>query len=150
MDGSFSFSGGVWMAWFIFWLAVMTLAALLVLPKIKKWKMQGSAVNVSYKDMWQKRVFRYSLPISVQEAVERLQNQLSCAGVAYAFDASLLQITLRSDLPDGTVPATFQRPFEGQEMIATRLSRTVNAGTIQLAMGEFWRIKLGASLIHCE
>lgn len=112
--------------------------------------MQGCAVNVSYREMWQKRVFRYSLPISVQEAAEGLNNQLGCADVAYAFDASLLQTTLRSDLPDSTVPATFQRPFGGPEMIATRLSRTMNAGTIQLVMDEFWRKKLGASLIHCE
>ena len=100
--------------------------------------------------MWKKRVFHYRLPISADEAVERLRNQLGCADVAYVFDAAQLQITLRSDIPDGTVPATFQLTFEPSVLIVTRLTRTTNAGRIQLAMGEFWRKKLGAELICCE
>ena len=150
MDGSFFVFGGVDVGLFAFGLALMALAALIVLPKIRDWHTQGNAANVPYREMWKKRVFHYRLPISADEAVERLRNQLGCADVAYVFDAAQLQITLRSDLPDGTVPATFQLSFAGQEMIVTRLSQTMNAGPIQLAMGEFWRQKLGAEFICCE
>lgn len=138
------------MGFHFFWIAILVLAALIVLPKIKEWREQGNAADVPYREMWQKRVFRYSLPMSREEVLERLNNQLGCAGVVYHFDAALLQITLRSDLPDGTVPVTFQLSFENQEMVLTRLTRTTKAGPIQLAMGEFWQKKLSASLICCE
>lgn len=138
------------MGYFVFWLVLMALAALIVVPKIKEWKEQGSSVDVPYREMWRKRVFRYRLQISVEEAMNRLQDHLSCAGVAYTFDPTQLQITLRSDIPDGTVPATFQLTFEHDMMIVTRLTRTSNAGPIQLAMGVFWQKKLNAEFVNCE
>lgn len=134
----------------IFWLVLMALAAMIVLPKIKEWQAQGSEVNVPYREMWQKRVFRYRLLISAEEAAERLCDHMACAGVAYDFDPARLQINLRSELPDGTVPATFQLAFEPNLMVVTRLTRTTKAGPIQLAMGAFWHEKLGAEFLSCE
>ena len=138
------------MGLFIFWVAIMALAALIVIPQVREWLQQGSAVNVPYREMWKKRVFRYCLPMTAEEAVERLRDHRVCAGVAYAFDPALLQITLRSELPDGTVPVTFQLSFEQNMIIVTRLTRTTKAGPIQLAMGEFWREKLSAEFVSCE
>lgn len=138
------------MGLFVFWLAIMTLAALIVMPQIKEWQRQGQSVQVPYREMWQKHVFRYRLLISPEDAVARLRDQQVCAGVAYAFDPVSMQITLRSELPDGTVPVTFQLTFEPNVMIVTRLTRTMNAGRIQLAMGEFWREILDAEFVSCE
>lgn len=138
------------MGLFVFWLAIMALAALIVMPQIKEWQRQGKSVHVPYREMWQKHTFRYRLLISPADAIERLRDQRACAGVAYAFDPVSLQITLRSELPDGTVPATFQLTFEPNAMIVTRLTRTMNAGRIQLAMSEFWREKLGVDFVSCE
>lgn len=138
------------MGLFIFWIAIMALAALIVIPQVREWREQGHSVNVSYRAMWQKRIFRYRLLMTAEEAVERLGDQRACAGVAYAFDPALLQVTLHSELPDGTVPATFQLNFEQNMMIVTRLAQTTKAGPIQLAMGEFWREKLDAEFVNCE
>lgn len=138
------------MAFFLLWLGIMAFAAPIVLPKVREWRAQGDTAGVPYRVMWQKHVFYYRLLITPEEAVNRLLDQAACAGVAYTFDPAQLQITLRSDIPDGTVPAAFQLTFEPGILIVTRLTRTTNAGRIQLAMGEFWQEKLGASLIRCE
>lgn len=138
------------MGWFAFWLALLVFAALIVVPKIKEWHAQGQAAAVPYREMWQKRTFCYSLPIPAEEAMARLSNQLGCAGMAYVFDPALMQITLRNELPDGTVPITFQLSFTEAGMLLTRLTRTTKAGPIQLAMGAFWQKKLGAKFIRCE
>lgn len=137
------------MGFSVFWLAIMALAALIVLPKIKEWHEQGLEVNVPYREMWQKHIFRYQLPITPEDAIARLSDCMACAGVAYDFDFRQMQITLRSKLPDGTVPVTFQLSFEPGVMVVTRLTRTTKAGPIQLAMGAFWREKLGAEFLRC-
>lgn len=133
----------------ILWLAVMALAALTVLPRMKEQRNQANDLGVNVHQVWKKQVFRYRLPLTPEEVLARLADGLPCAGVAYDFDAETLCITLRSELPDGHVPVQFQLAFAAGEMHLTRLSRTLNAAPVMLAMGGFWREKLGATIEEC-